>query len=181
MGDGASGGHIVGDLMDGFGAGGIVAGGVAAVEAAASASVAAPITTASATVTVAAASAAITTASAAGAGGTARLRVGRVEGLVQAARGQVDAALAVHLGNADAQFVAEFDHVLGLADALIGVGELGNVDQAVLAGDDLDERAELEEPDDGALVDLAGLDRLGHILDDLAGQLAAPHRPRRRC
>ena len=64
------------------------------------------------------------------------------------------------------------DDVFGLADPLIGVGELGDMDEAVFAGKDLDKRAELEEPDDSAFELVAGAERPGQVFDSLLRRVA---------
>ena len=58
----------------------------------------------------------------------------------------------------------------------VAVGQLADVDQAVLAGQDLDEGAELLDGGHAALVDPADLDPFGHGLDLVAGGLGARRR-----
>src|SRR5208282_6217396 len=64
-----------------------------------------------------------------------------------------------------------FDYVLGLLDA--EVGQLADVHQAVLARQELNERAELLDGDDLAAVDLADLGFGGHALDRVHRDLHA--------
>ena len=80
--------------------------------------------------------------------------------------GEVDAALLVDIGDLDPDHVADVDHVLHLLHP--AVGQLGDVDHAVLAGGQLDEGAELEDADHLAVVELA---HLGHKHDGLDGLL----------
>src|SRR5699024_1067298 len=67
------------------------------------------------------------------------------------AAGQVDPALLVDVGHLDHDGVADGDHILHALHAP-GV-QLGDVDQALLAGGDLDEGAEVHQAGDFALVD----------------------------
>ena len=91
---------------------------------------------------------------------------------------EVDAALAVDFDDHDLDLVADADLVLDAGDAVIG--EFGDVDEAVLAGQDLDERAEVHDAGDAAGVDLADFDVLGHALDDRDGALRGTRRRWRR-
>src|SRR3546814_18518674 len=70
----------------------------------------------------------------------------------------------------DLDDVAFLELVGDLLDAL--VGDLRHVHQAVLAGGDGDERAEVHQLDDLALVDAARLDVGGDLLDAVLGGLA---------
>src|SRR6266480_4945520 len=84
---------------------------------------------------------------------------------------QVEAALAVDLDSFDHDLVAD---VADLFDALHAVvGELGDVNQAILARKHLDERAERHDPHDLAPVDLPHLDFVGQALDPVDRLLAA--------
>ena len=67
--------------------------------------------------------------------------------------GELHAALVIDADALDPDHVADLDDVLGAVDA--EVGQLGDVDEAFLAGQDLDERAELLGPGDAAMVGLA--------------------------
>ena len=55
----------------------------------------------------------------------------------------------------------------------VAVGQLADVAQAVLAGQDLDERAEILDARDAAFVDLADLHRRGQRLDLAQRRLGA--------
>src|SRR5258708_3453988 len=91
--------------------------------------------------------------------------------LVDRADREVDAALPVHLGDLDLHVLADLDGIFDVVDTL--VGDLGDPDQAFLAGEVLDERADGHDPGDLALEDLADLGLLGEALDHRAGLLAA--------
>src|SRR5699024_5292671 len=80
---------------------------------------------------------------------------------------QVDAALRIDAGDAHLDLVADVEHVLDLLHAL--VGELGDVEHAVLAGQQLDEGADGDDAHHLAGVLLADLHAVGDALDDLAG------------
>ena len=71
------------------------------------------------------------------------------------ATAELDAAAIVDTKALDLHLVADLADILDRAHAL--VGELGDVAEAILAGKDLDERAEFLDAGDGALIDLAGL------------------------
>ena len=77
--------------------------------------------------------------------------------------------------------VAEVEHVLDPVDALAPT-ELGDVDQAVTAREDVDERTELGDVHDAALVDRAdlGLGRIEDQLDAAAGLGDRRRRPSSR-
>ena len=83
--------------------------------------------------------------------------------------GELDAVLVVDGDHLDQHRVADPADVVDAAD--VAVGQLADVDQAVLAGQDLDERAEVLDRGDAAFVDLADLDPFGHRLDLVAGGL----------
>ena len=85
------------------------------------------------------------------------------------AAGQVDPALLVDVGHLDDDGVADGDHVLHPLDTL-GV-QLGDVDQSLLAGGDLDKGAEVHQAGDLALVDGADLGVLHNGLDGEDGPL----------
>src|SRR4029077_9866903 len=76
---------------------------------------------------------------------------------------QVDAAHAMDLGDDDHQLVADRDDILHAWNAI--VGELADVHQPLLAGQDLDECAEVHDPGHLAEVLLANLDVAGQALD----------------
>src|SRR5215813_10356024 len=65
----------------------------------------------------------------------------------------------------DQNLLAFFQLVTDVADAVIG--DFRNVQQAFGAGKDLDERAEIDYPGDGAEVTLADLDLGGQVANDL--------------
>src|SRR5690606_37096608 len=91
-------------------------------------------------------------ASAAGAARTAAgADLGNVVGVEHGAAREADLAHAVHVDALHLDFVAEVHDVLDLFDAL-GV-HLADVQEAVLAGEDFDERAEVRDARDLALVD----------------------------
>ena len=85
--------------------------------------------------------------------------------------GELDAVLLVDGDDLDEHRVADPADVGDAVD--VAVGQLADVDQAVLAGEDLDEGAEVLDGHDAALVDLADLDALGHRLDPVAALLGA--------
>ena len=82
---------------------------------------------------------------------------------------QLDAVLVVDGDHLDQHRVADPADVGDARD--VAVGQLADVAQAVLAGQDLDEGAEVLDRGDPALVDPADLDALGHGLDLVAGRL----------
>src|SRR5438445_2727856 len=84
---------------------------------------------------------------------------------------QIEPALAVDLDRLDDYIVADVAHLFHPLDAV--VGELGDVDQAVLSRQHFDERTERHDPHDLAFVDLADLDLVGEPLDPVDGLLAA--------
>ena len=83
---------------------------------------------------------------------------GHLAGQHGAAR-QADLAHAVDADDHHVDLVAEADHVFDMLDAV--VGQFADADQAVLARQDLHERAVGLDADDLAQVDLADLDFLG--------------------
>ncbi len=90
-------------------------------------------------------------------------------------RPETDAvARLVDLDDLDRDGVATADHVFDLVDAL-AVAELGDVDEAVDALLQLDERAEVGRLDHLAGDDVADLDVLGHRQDALGDGLAGLH------
>ncbi len=90
------------------------------------------------------------------------------------------AALAVDLDHADRDLVALVEHLLDGADA-VARRHVGDVQQAVGALGELDERAEGRRLDDLAAEELvADLDLLGHRADALGQRLALARRWRRR-
>ena len=93
-------------------------------------------------------------------------------GCVVLHRHEADLAALVDLLDLDLQLVADVDDVLDLADAL-AVAELADVDQAVLAGQQADERAEGGGLDDRAQEALADLrhGRVGDHVDGRQGRL----------
>src|SRR5262249_35420135 len=90
--------------------------------------------------------------------------LGRLE---QCAARQVHATLAIDLGDQHLQLVANFDHVLDARHTI--VRQLRDVDQAFLAGQDLDEGAKGQDSGDLASVDLARFDFAGERLDPVDG------------
>src|SRR5690606_22216305 len=72
-------------------------------------------------------------------------------------------AEVVDVDDLDLDLVADLDDVGDRADE--AVRQLGHVHEPFLAGQDLDEGAELLQAADAALVDLADLDLGGHVLD----------------
>src|SRR3990172_8978790 len=95
---------------------------------------------------------------------------------------EVDATLAVDLDDHDHDLVTDRHDVLDARHVV--VGELADPDEALLAGQDLDERAEAHDPGDlaevqGPDLDLAGqaldpLDRLARVLATHRGDLDGP-------
>src|SRR5258705_1450449 len=79
--------------------------------------------------------------------------------------GQVDPALAVDLHHDDHHLVADGHDVLDGRHVV--VGELADPDEAFLARQDLDERAEAHDPGDLAEVQRPDLDLAGQALDPL--------------
>ncbi len=87
--------------------------------------------------------------------------------------GELDAALVVDGDDLDADRLA---HLHFFADGFEeAIGELGNVAEAVLAGDDFDEGAEILDAGDLAVVDFADLDVFGEAFDFFAGLLGGFH------
>ena len=83
-------------------------------------------------------------------------------GSQQSADGQRDTlVLSVHIGDLHLDLLALSQNVLGLADAL--VSDLGDVDQAINAGQDLCEGAEGHQLDDLGIHNITDLE-LGHEL-----------------
>src|SRR5688572_15210914 len=126
--------------------------------------------TAAATVTVAAAALAAAVAFAAFTGGRAdRLGVALTQLRHRRLARQLDAALVVDEEDLDLHFLAHLDDVADAVDVL--VAQLRHVAQPVGLGRDLDERAEILDRHDAAVVDLADLHLGGHRLDDVAAAL----------
>ena len=84
--------------------------------------------------------------------------------------GEVPAALLVDLHELDPDHIADGNDILDLLDAL--AVELGDVDEAVLARGDLDERAELHQAHNAAIVELADLGHEDDIVDALLRSVA---------
>src|SRR5204862_2115005 len=84
---------------------------------------------------------------------------------------QADAAFFVHAQTFDPDFIAHFDDVFGLLDA--EVGEFADVNKPVLAGQELDERAEVLDRDYAASIDLVNFGFGSHAHDRVAGDLHA--------
>ena len=84
---------------------------------------------------------------------------------------EADPALFVDADAFDPDDIAHLDDVFGGLDPEIG--ELADVDEAVLAGEDFDEGAEFLDGDDLASVDLADLDFGGDGFDAFAGDAHA--------
>ncbi len=84
---------------------------------------------------------------------------------------EVDPAHPVDVGQLDLDLLPLLDHVVGGLDVLRR--EHRDVDEAFLAGQDLDERAEVHDPLHRALVDPADLGLLDHARDDALGDLGA--------
>src|SRR5438876_238948 len=90
----------------------------------------------------------------------------RILGQVALHRGlarEVDTTLAVDLGHDDHDLVTDGDDILDGRDVV--VGQLADANQALLAGQDLDERAEAHDPGDLAEIERADLDITGEALD----------------
>src|SRR5439155_696942 len=84
---------------------------------------------------------------------------------------EIHPTLTVDLGDLHLHGVADVHDVLNAIDPF--GRELRNADQAFLAGQVLDERADAHDPRDLAVVDLADLRLLGHSHDHRLGPLAA--------
>ena len=80
---------------------------------------------------------------------------------------QLDATLFIGLENLDLHDLAFAEVVGHLLDAL--VRDLADMEQAILAGQQVDERAEVQDLRDRTLVDLADLDFRRDLLDALLG------------
>src|SRR6266508_2552897 len=89
---------------------------------------------------------------------------------------EADLALVVDLLDPDLDLLTEAEHVFDGIDATPAT-ELGDVDEPVTAREDVDERPELRDVDDAALVDLAELG-LGRVDDGEDGGLGLLHSPR---
>ena len=92
--------------------------------------------------------------------------------------GKAHAALVVGLEHLDLHDLAFLQVIRDRVDAL--VADLRDVQQAVAARQQLHDRAEVEQAQHRALVDLADFDVGGDVLDALARRLAAFGRRRRR-
>src|SRR5207249_234430 len=123
-----------------------------------------------------AASAAIPVAEAASAAPTARSSFfsaaghARVERLVQVDCREVDAALAVHFDDAHRDLIAELDGLFRPADRR--GAQMADVDQSLLARQNLHERAHADQAGDFARVDAPDLDLGNHVEDHVGGALA---------
>jgi hypothetical protein len=84
---------------------------------------------------------------------------------------QLDAAAVVGFENLDANDLAFLDVVFDLVDALLG--DLGDVQQAILARQNGNDRAEIEDLEHGTFVDLADLDFRRDRIDARTGRAAA--------
>src|SRR5579871_3487337 len=83
-----------------------------------------------------------------------------IERLIQIDRREVDAALTVHLDDANRDLIAEFDRLFGTAyrrDA-----QVADVNQSLFARNDLHKGAHADQPGDLAGVDLSDLDLRHH-------------------
>ena len=87
--------------------------------------------------------------------------------------GQIHAALLVDLNDLDPDHVADVDHILALLHT--AVGELGDVDHAVLAGGELHESAKGQDADHLAVVELAHLGDKDDGLNGLLGGVNVAH------
>src|SRR5579859_6228527 len=86
---------------------------------------------------------------------------------------EVEPATIVDLNGLDHDLVTDVEDLLDALDPAAGA-ELGDVDQAILVWNDLDECTNgVQDPDDFALVDLAHLDLVGQALDPVDGLAAA--------
>ena len=83
---------------------------------------------------------------------------------------EVRAALLIEAHELDPRHVADVQNVLDLFDA--AVFELGDVDHAVVARSDLDERADRQDADDLAVVQGADLGDEADVVDHLLGGVA---------
>src|SRR2546430_449505 len=90
--------------------------------------------------------------------------------LVHCADREVHPPHAIDLGHLDLDLVANFDRVLDAVHALRR--ELADADEALLAGEVLNERPDAHDARDLAVVDLANLGLLGEALDHGARLLA---------
>src|SRR5439155_2909204 len=78
---------------------------------------------------------------------------------------EVDPPLAIDLGDFDVDLIADIHGVLHPLHPVLG--QLADVDQAILVGHDLDEGAEGHDAHHLALVILADLDLAGQVANDL--------------
>src|SRR5438552_2334699 len=90
---------------------------------------------------------------------------------------EVDPPLAIDLGDFDVDLIADIHGVLHPLHPVLG--QLADVDQAILVGHDLDEGAEGHDAHHLALVILADLDLAGQVANNLLclGRRLAIHRP----
>lgn len=84
---------------------------------------------------------------------------------------EFDAAFLIDAEAFHPDLIAEFDDVFGLLDA--EVGEFADMDEAVLAGQELDERAKVFDGNNFAAINLADFGFGGHADDCIAGDLHA--------
>src|SRR5581483_8914686 len=82
---------------------------------------------------------------------------------------EIDAPLRIDLRNHHHHLIPDIHYILRPIDAMLG--QLGDMDQSLLAGQDLGEGTEVDQPRDAPQVDLADLHLLGHGANDLGGAL----------
>src|ERR1700744_6335833 len=85
--------------------------------------------------------------------------------LVDDAHRQADLAALVEAEELHFHLVAFLDHIARLGDAVLG--QLRDVDEAVLRTEEVHEGAEIDDLDDGAVIDLADLRFAGDRLDPI--------------
>jgi len=83
---------------------------------------------------------------------------------------ELDAAPVVDPQHLDPRFIAEFQDIFHLVDAV--VGDFADMQETVAVGHDLDERAEFLDANNLATVDLADLDFCCNRLDLLDGPVS---------
>src|SRR5690625_4659701 len=82
---------------------------------------------------------------------------------------QTHSALPIDFEHLDLDFLTLAEFVADFFDAI--VRNLRNMHQAVATGDEIDERAEVHQTHDFALVDLARFDVAGNVFDAFDGQI----------
>src|SRR5699024_9387339 len=82
---------------------------------------------------------------------------------------QTHSALTIDFEHLDLGFLTLAEFVAAFFDAI--VRNLRNMHQAVATGDEIDERAEVHQTHDFALVDLARFDVAGNVFDAFDGQI----------